>query len=210
MKNYSSILRILIIFATMIAYVKGSFVYKTPAVVHVDVNGVGYEVHISLNTYSEIEALDKGLLYTFLHIKEDAHTLYGFFAVAEKDMFLKLISISGVGASTARMMLSSMKPDEIARAIVQGNAKLLESIKGIGKKTAERIILELKDRLSKQSTEANISTFVSNTKEQDALNALISLGIARPGAEQAVRKVLASGTGTEKVEDIIKQALKIL
>lgn len=210
MKNYSSILRILIIFATMIAYVKGSFVYKTPAVVHVDVNGVGYEVHISLNTYSEIEALDKGLLYTFLHIKEDAHTLYGFFAVAEKDMFLKLISISGVGASTARMMLSSMKPDEIARAIVQENAKLLESIKGIGKKTAERIILELKDRLSKQSTEANISTFVSNTKEQDALNALISLGIARPGAEQAVRKVLASGTGTEKVEDIIKQALKIL
>jgi Holliday junction DNA helicase RuvA len=194
----------------MIAYVKGSFVYKTPAVVHVDVNGVGYEVNISLNTYSDIEALDKGSLFTFLHIKEDAHTLYGFFTVAEKDMFLKLISISGVGASTARMMLSSMKPDEIARAIVQGNARLLESIKGIGKKSAERIILELKDKLSKQSTESNISTVINNTTEQDALNALISLGIARPAAELAVRKVLSSGTGTEKVEEIIKKALKIL
>ena len=194
----------------MIAYVKGSFVYKTPAVVHVDVNGVGYEVNISLNTFTEIQALDKGLLYTFLHIKEDAHTLYGFFAVAEKDMFLKLIGISGVGASTARMMLSSMKPDEIARAIVQGNARLLESIKGIGKKTAERIILELRDKLSKQSTESNISALAGNTTEQDALNALISLGIARPAAEQAVRKVVASGEAMEQVEEIIKKALKIL
>ena len=197
-------------FAAMIAYLKGSFVYKTPAVVHVDVNGVGYEVFISLNTYSEIQALDKGTLYTYLHIKEDAHTLYGFFEVAEKDMFIKLISISGVGASTARMMLSSLKPDEIARAIIQGNTKLLESIKGIGKKSAERIILELKDKLSKQSTELNISHSFNNTAELDALNALISLGIARPAAEQAVRKVLSSGAGVEKVEDIIKKALKIL
>ena len=194
----------------MIAYVKGAFVNKTPAVVYVDVNGVGYEVNISLNTYSEIEVLDKGLLYTFLHIKEDAHTLYGFFDLMEKDMFLKLISISGVGASTARMMLSAMKPEEIARAIVQGNTRQLESIKGIGKKSAERIILELKDKLSKHSTETNISAIINNTMEQDALNALVSLGIARPAAEQAVRKVFASGTGTEKVEDIIKKALKIL
>ncbi len=193
----------------MIAYVKGNFVYKTPALVHVDVNGVGYEVHISLNTYTDIEALDKGILYTFLHIKEDSHTLYGFFAVLEKEMFTKLLSISGVGASTARMMLSSMKPDEIARAIVQGNAKLLETIKGIGKKTAERIVLELRDKLSKQSIESNISTVINNTTEQDALNALVSLGIARPAAEQAVRKVMAAGS-VEKVEDIIKQALKIL
>jgi len=195
----------------MIAYVKGNFVYKSPTVVHVDVNGVGYEVFISLNTYTAIEALERGILYTFLHIKEDAHTLYGFFALAEKDMFIKLISISGVGASTARMMLSSMKPEEIARAIVQGNVKILETIKGIGKKTAERIILELKDKLNRQSTETNISTLANNTTEQDALNALISLGIARPAAEQAVRKVLASEpSGIEKVEDIIKKALKIL
>lgn len=194
----------------MIAYVKGDFVYKTPAVVHVDVNGMGYEVQISLNTFTSIQALNKGTLFTFLHIKEDAHTLYGFFEVAEKDMFIKLIGISGVGASTARMMLSSMKPDEIARAIIQGNARLLESIKGIGKKTAERIILELKDRLSKQSTESTISPQTNNTIEQDALNALISLGIPRASAEQAIRKVFSSGHGAEKVEDIIKQALKIL
>lgn len=194
----------------MIAYVKGDFVYKTPAVVHVDVNGVGYEVQISLNTFSSIQAMNKGILFTFLHIKEDAHTLYGFFETAEKDMFIKLIGISGVGASTARMMLSSMKPDEIARAIVQGNARLLESIKGIGKKTAERIILELRDKLSKQSTESNISPQLNNTIEQDALNALISLGIPRVAGEQAIRKVSSSGSGADKVEDIIKQALKIL
>jgi Holliday junction DNA helicase RuvA len=197
-------------FRAMIAYVKGDFVYKTPAVVHVDVNGVGYEVQISLNTYSNIQSLNKGVLFTFLHIKEDAHTLYGFFDVAEKEMFLKLIAISGVGATTARMMLSSMKPDEIARAIVQGNARVLESIKGIGKKTAERIVLELRDKLSKHPTESNISPQLGNTTEQDALNALISLGIPRPSGEQAIRKVMSSGSGAEKVEDIIKQALKIL
>ncbi|MEJ7740269.1 MAG: Holliday junction branch migration protein RuvA [Chitinophagaceae bacterium] len=194
----------------MIAYVKGDFVFKTPAVVHVDVNGVGYEVQISLNTYSNIQGLVKGVLYTHLHIKEDSHTLYGFFEVAEKEMFIQLISISGVGAATARMMLSSMKPAEISRAIIQGNAKLLESIRGIGRKSAERIILELRDKLNKQSPETNISPLTGNTLEHDALNALISLGIARPAAEQALRKVLSSEPGSEKVEDIIKKALKIL
>lgn len=194
----------------MIAYLKGDFSYKTPAVVHVDVNGVGYEVQISLNTYSNIESISKGILFTYLHIKEDAHTLYGFFDVAEKEMFVKLIGIPGVGAATARMMLSSMKPDEIARAIVQGNAKSLESIKGIGKKSAERIILELRDKLSRQSLEPNLTPMANNTKEQDALNALLSLGIARPAGEQAIRKVLSSGSESEKVEDIIKKALKIL
>src|SRR5688500_16616454 len=122
----------------MIAFVRGQFVYKTPTVVHIEAHGVGYELHISLHTYSHIQSLEKGLLYTHLHIKEDAHTLYGFAEVAEKELFLQLISVSGVGAATARMMLSSLKPDELARAIVQGNTKQLESIKGIGKKSAER------------------------------------------------------------------------
>ena len=194
----------------MIAYVKGDFIYKSPAVVHVDVNGLGYEVQISLNTYLNIQSLSKGVLHTFLHIKEDAHTLYGFYEIAEKDMFIQLIGISGVGASTARMMLSAMKPDEITRAIVQGNAKALESIKGIGRKSAERIILELRDKLSKPSSETNISLMAGNTSEQDALHALISLGIPRAAGEQAIRKVLSSGTTPEKVEDIIKQALKTL
>jgi Holliday junction DNA helicase RuvA len=194
----------------MIAYVKGDFVLKTPATVHVDVNGLGYEVQISLNTYSSIQALTKGLLHTYLHIKEDGHTLYGFFEPAEKDMFIKLIGISGVGAATARMMLSSMKPEEISRAIVQGNAKLLETIKGIGRKSAERIILELRDKLSKQAMDPNFSPQANNTLEQDALNALIALGIARPAAEQAVRKAVAVEGSSQKVEDIIKQALKLL
>src|SRR5215471_19705725 len=119
----------------MLAFLKGEFVLKTPASVQVDVNGVGYELQISLNTYSRIQALERGVLLTHLQIQEDKHTLYGFFEMAEKEIFLQLISISGVGAATARMMLSSMKPEEITRAIVQGNSKILESIKGIGKKS---------------------------------------------------------------------------
>ncbi|MBV4358154.1 Holliday junction branch migration protein RuvA [Pinibacter aurantiacus] len=196
----------------MIAYVKGDFVYKTPAVVHVDVHGVGYEVLISLNTFSSIEPLDKGLLHTFLHIREDAHVLYGFYEVAEKELFIQLISVSGVGASTARMMLSSMRPEEIVRAIVNGNAKQLEGIKGIGKKSAERIILELRDKLNKQSLSAsvNILSTANNSLETDALNALVALGISRPNAELAVKKVLAAEPGSEKIEEIIKKALKTL
>ena len=123
---------------------------KRPALVHVEVGGVGYELQISLNTYSRIESLDKGILLTYLHIREDAHILYGFFDTAEKELFIQLISVSGVGASTARMMLSSMKPEEITRAILQGNARQLESIKGIGKKSAERIILELRDKVGQE------------------------------------------------------------
>lgn len=194
----------------MIAYVKGDFTYKSPALVHVDVNGLGYEVQISLQTFTHIQALDKGLLYTYMHIREDAHILYGFYEVAEKEMFVQLISITGVGAATARMMLSSMKYDEIERAIIQGNARLLESIKGIGKKSAERIILELRDKFSKQAAESIISPSVNNTLEHDALNALISLGIARPVAEQAIKKVVSKEPAPEKVEDIIKRALKTL
>jgi holliday junction DNA helicase RuvA len=194
----------------MIAYVKGAFVLKTPALVHVDVNGLGYEVQISLNTFSNIEHQASGLLHTYLHIKEDAHVLYGFSEVAEKDMFIQLISISGVGASTARMMLSALKPNEVAKAIIQGNSRALEAVKGIGKKTAERIVLELKDKLGKQSLETNNSPLRGNTTEVDALNALVSLGITRAAAEQALRKVMSSDPSPDKVEDIIKKALKVL
>jgi Holliday junction DNA helicase RuvA len=194
----------------MIAFLRGDFIYKTPATVYIDVQGVGYEVLISLNTYSRIQHLDKGVLQTYLQVKEDGHTLFGFFEAAEKEMFIQLISVSGVGASTARMMLSSMKPGEIARAILQGDTRQLESIKGIGKKSAERIILELRDKVGKNSPESNNSTLINNTLEQDALNALIALGIARNAAEQAIKKVAHAGTGSDKVEDIIKKALKTL
>jgi Holliday junction DNA helicase RuvA len=194
----------------MIAFVRGNFVYKTPALVHVDVNGVGYELHISLHTYSSIQSLDKGLLYTHLHIREDAHILYGFSEVAEKELFLQLVSVSGVGAATARMMLSSMRPDEIVRAIVQGNTRQLESIKGIGRKSAERIVLELRDKLGKTNLETNIGPLKNNTLEQDALNALVALGIARTAGEQAVQKVMKAQPDLTLVEDIIKNALKTL
>jgi len=194
----------------MIAFLRGDFVYKSPALVHIEAGGVGYELQVSLNTYSSIQHLEKGVLLTYLHIREDAHILYGFFEAAEKEMFIQLLSVSGVGASTARMMLSSMKPDEIVRAILQGNTRQLESIKGIGKKSAERIILELKDKAGRIKVETNNSTLINNTLEQDAFNALITLGIARPAAEQAIKKIVNEGTGAEKVEDIIKKALKIL
>lgn len=194
----------------MIAFVRGQFVYKTPAVVHVDVNGTGYELQISLNTYSHIQHLEKGLLYTHLHIREDAHILYGFSEVVEKELFLQLISVSGVGAATARMMLSSMKPGELIQAIVQGNTKQLENIKGIGKKSAERIVLELRDKLNKTNTATNISPLISNTLEQDALNALITLGIPRNAGEQAIQRVMKAEPGITAVEDIIKKALKTL
>ncbi|MBS1948799.1 MAG: Holliday junction branch migration protein RuvA [Bacteroidetes bacterium] len=194
----------------MIAFLTGHFVHKTPAVVHVDVNGVGYEVLISLHTYSKIQGLEKGTLLIYFHVREDSQSLFGFFDNAEKEMFIQLISISGVGAATARMMLSSMRPEEIARAILNGSAKQLESIKGIGKKTAERIILELRDKLGKQVHETNISPLINNTLERDALNALIALGIARPTAEQAIKKVLSGAPEEAKVEEIIKQALKTL
>ena len=193
----------------MIAFLKGDFVHKTPAVVHIDVNGVGYEVQISLHTYSKIQNLDKGVLHTSLLIREDAHILYGFFDLAEKEMFLQLLSVSGIGASTARVMLSYMKPEELAKAIVQGDSKTLEGIKGIGKKTAERMVLELRDKLAKHPLESNISVLKNNTLHQDALNALTALGINRQAASQAIEKTLAANPNVS-VEELIKMALRTL
>jgi Holliday junction DNA helicase RuvA len=194
----------------MIAFLKGNFTLLTPTFVHIDVQGVGYEVFISLNTYSEIQGKTQGLLYTHLQIREDAHLLYGFASMAEKDMFLQLLGVNGVGASTARMMLSSLKPEEISRAIIQGNAKQLEAVKGIGKKSAERIILELRDKFTKQSLDLNNSVSTGNTAETDALNALLALGIARLAAETALRKSMQLHPSSDKVEEIIKSALKNL
>ena len=198
-----------LIFASMIAYLSGNFNKKTPSYVYVDVNGVGYEVQISLNTYSQIQNLEKGMLYTHLLVREDAHILFGFFDETEKEMFQMLIAVSGVGASTARVMLSYMKPEELARAIVQGNSKLLESVKGIGKKTAERIVLELRDKLGKQNLGPNISPIQSNSLQADALNALIALGINRQAAENTLQKVLLQFPALS-VEELIKKALQNL
>jgi Holliday junction DNA helicase RuvA len=194
----------------MIAFLKGAFVQRSPSQVVIEVQGIGYEVQISLNTYAQIQHLQEGLLYTHLQIKEDAHTLFGFADIQEKELFIQLISVSGVGAATARMMLSSLKPEELIRAIQQGQTRQLESIKGIGKKSAERLILELKDKMAKISPHTNISPLINNTLEQDALNALVALGIGRGAGEQAVQRVLQAEPSLDRVEEIIKKALKTL
>jgi Holliday junction DNA helicase RuvA len=195
----------------MIAFLSGNFVKKTPSYVHLDVNGVGYEVQISLNTYGHIQDKEKGVLHTLLIVREDAHILYGFSELSEKEMFINLISVSGIGPNTGRVMLSYMKPDELTRAIIQGNAKLLEGIKGIGKKTAERVIVELRDKLSRSPVDSgvNISDFKSNSLQSDALNALIALGINRQAADMAIQKVLEQNPGVG-VEILIKKTLQIL
>lgn len=194
----------------MIAYLSGKFAYKNPTVVYVDVQGVGYNVNISLNTYSQIQHLNEGKLFTYLQIKEDAHTLYGFFDAMEKEMFVLLISVSGVGAATARMMLSNMKPSEISNAIIQNNARLLEGVKGIGRKTAERLVLELRDKVSKMSSTSVGIQSHGNTLEQDALNALVALGISRPVGEQAIKKIIVSDPTINTLEELIKKALKAI
>jgi holliday junction DNA helicase RuvA len=194
----------------MYAYLQGKFTEKTTAQVYIDVNGVGYEVNISLNTWAHIQNLQQGKLFTHLQVKEDGHVLFGFFDKAEKDIFLMLIGVSGIGAATARMVLSSLKPDEVAAAITQGNVKLLESIKGIGKKTAERLVLELRDKLAKQPVGATIAAPAGNSLEQDALNALTALGISRQQAEPAVKKTIFANPGLLILEDVIKKALKAI
>ena len=194
----------------MYAYLQGKFSFKNPAQVYIDVNGVGYEVSISLNTYTQIQHNDSGKLYTYLQVKEDSHTLYGFFEKSEKEMFVQLISVSGVGAATARMMLSHLKPDEVSHAIQHGNIKLLESIKGIGKKTAERLVLELRDKVNKTDTSFNVPSLQGNSMQQDALNALIALGINRPQAELSIKKLSLSESHIDNLEELIKKALKAI
>jgi Holliday junction DNA helicase RuvA len=197
----------------MIAYLNGKLAYKSPALVHMDVNGIGYEVQISLNTYSRIQDMERCKLLTFLQIKEDAHTLYGFFEEAERSLFLLLISVSGVGAGTARMMLSSLQPEDIQRAIMMENERMLESVKGIGAKTAKRIILELKDKVAKHKDTGagtHLSAVANNTIHEDALNALVTLGIARNMADAAIQKVMKNEPLLQSLEELIKKALKSL
>ena len=193
----------------MYAYLQGKFTFKSPALIHVDVNGIGFEVNVSLNTFSAVQHLSEGKLFTYLQVKEDSHTLFGFHERQEKEVFLHLISVSGVGASTARMMLSSIRPDEITNAVVQGNVRLLESVKGIGKKTAERLVLELKDKLGK-GLPAGFADVAVASIDSDALNALVALGIQKNQAEQAVAKIKKAEPAINNLEELIKKSLKAI
>ena len=193
----------------MISYLKGDFASITPSYVIIDVGGVGYEVHISLNTYSTIQDEKKGLLFTHLIIREDAHLLYGFSDIKEKEIFLLLLGVSGIGANTARMILSYMKPDEVTKAIMYGDSRALERIKGIGKKTAERAVLELKDKVGKLNTDVVLTgeTGTVSNIQQDAIEALLALGINRQQADAQVAKLLTAEPELQ-LEDLIKKVLK--
>ncbi len=192
----------------MFAYLQGVLQYKSPSLIHLDVNGVGYELNITLQTFSKIQHAEACRLYTHLHIREDAWTIYGFADETERDTFRKLIAINGVGAGTARIILSSLTPQELEQAIFSEDIKVLEKVKGIGAKTAQRIILELKGKLALPKTSGEIIAGVHNTVKDDALIALVNLGIGKAIAEAAIKKIPNSQELT--VEELIKQALRAL
>jgi holliday junction DNA helicase RuvA len=192
----------------MIAFLKGRLVQKEPTFVVIDVNGVGYQVNISLNTFSEIKDREEVRLATYLQVREDAHVLYGFSNEAEKAMFQNLLSVNGVGPGTAMVVLSYLPPAELKSAIIREDASALQAVKGIGGKTAQRIILELKDKLRKEPEESNIPGFSHNTMRREALSALVTLGIGRPAAERSVDAVLKKSGNTLSLEELVKQALK--
>jgi len=195
----------------MIAFLKGRLVQRDPTHVIVDVNGVGYLLHISLQTFSDIKEQEHIMLHTHLSIREDAHVLFGFSSETEKKLFQQLVSVNGVGPSTAIVMLSYMNSQELKAAIVREDAAALQSIKGIGGKTAQRVIIELKDKLKKESwdeTQPSISVSPHNTLRKEALSALLTLGLPKAAAEKSVDTVLKKSGNTITLEDLVKQALK--
>lgn len=197
----------------MIAYLKGKLAYKDPTYVIIDLQGVGYHVKISLQTYSKIKDEEHIMLLTYLHIKEDAHTLYGFKEENEKRIFLNLISISGVGPNTAMMILSSLNSDELEQAIIQGDARIIQSVKGVGAKTAQRIILELKDKVKREAIlegQNQVAAFpsVGNKIREEALQALQTLGFPKTVAEKNIATVLKKSGPDISLEELIKASLK--
>lgn len=191
----------------MIAHLNGRLVEKTPTNIIVECGGVGYFVKISLNTFSKLGNEESIKIYTQLQVREDAHTLYGFHSLKEREMFNHLISVSGIGANTAILMLSALTPEEIAAAILNGDDALIKSVKGIGAKTAQRVIIDLKDKVAKADFGAENIFVVNNTNQNDALTALLSLGFDKNRAEKAIKKII---TDDQSVEEIIKEALKVL
>ena len=191
----------------MFAYLEGNLAYKSPSLLYLDVNGIGYEVNITLQTYSKIQELERCRLYMHLQIREDAWVLYGFAEETERHTFRQLLGISGVGSATARIILSSLTPDELARAIAGDDSRTLEKIKGIGAKTAQRIILELKGKLFNIKN-VELMAVQHNTAAEDALIALVNLGISKAAAEVAIGKI--KDGAKMPVEVLIKEALRAL
>ena len=194
----------------MYAYIDGKLAFKSPAYVVIDAGGVGYHINISLTTFSRLGTLERCKLFTWLHVKEDGHTLYGFADEGERRLFLHLISVSGIGPNTGRMMLSSITPEEIQNAIITGNVSVIQRIKGIGPKSAQRLILELQDKLRKEGGETLGATPATVTVKDEALSALVMLGFARQAAEKVLDQEIKKNSGDLTVEQLIKYALKNL
>ena len=195
----------------MYAYLKGDITYRSAAFVVVEAAGVGYHVNIPLSTYTALEGQERYTLYTHLSIREDAHTLYGFATQTERNLFVQLLGVTGVGATTALLLLSSMTVDEIRSAIIGEQTHVLQRAKGIGAKTAKQIILDLKARLTKEAPDTPLLLpQADNTIREEALSALVALGFTRINVQKALNAILRDQPGITRVEDLIKQALKNL
>jgi Holliday junction DNA helicase RuvA len=194
----------------MYAYIDGKLAFKSPSYVVIDAGGVGYQINISLNTYSKIGSSERCKLFTWLHVKEDGHTLYGFADEGERRLFLHLISVSGIGPNTGRMILSSITPEEIQAAIVKGDVSQIQRIKGIGPKSAQRLVLELQDKLRKEGPDTLITVPVNKTVKDEAASALIMLGFARNAVDKVLDHEINKNGGDLTVEQLIKFALKSL
>ena len=195
----------------MIEFVQGRLIEITPTYAIVNVNGIGYFVNISIHTFTMLKDCDEQIkLLVHLVVREDGFTMYGFYDEFERKLFRYLISVSGVGASTAQVILSSMSPNETLEAILSENVSALQSVKGIGGKTAQRVIVDLKDKLMKEDFSANISISTHNRNTEEALSGLVMLGFSKPMALKAINKIVKEGEETLSVEELIKKALQIL
>ncbi|MBV6441914.1 MAG: Holliday junction branch migration protein RuvA [Haliscomenobacteraceae bacterium CHB4] len=196
----------------MYAYIKGEITFRSPAFITLEVNGIGFHVNIPLSTYTAIEGQERATIYTHLIVREDAHTLYGFATQTERNMFVLLIGVTGVGATTAQLILSAMSVDEVRAAVIGEQAHVLQRVKGIGAKTAKQIILDLKSKLTKDASEGSPVLLPSsdNAMREEALSALIALGFNRIAVQKALNQILKDNPAVGKVEDLIKLALKAL
>lgn len=195
----------------MIAHIKGNITYKSPTYIIVETGGVGYHINISLHTYAKVEKLESLKILTHLQVKEDSHTLYGFADEAERSLFVLLISVQGIGPNTARIVLSSMTPEEVRGALIGEDVGAFKKVKGIGPKTAKRIILDLKDKVLKDSgSELPLVSIKDNTSREEALSALVALGFSRIQVQKVLNRILKEQPATGSVEELIKLALKQL
>ncbi|MBN8677608.1 MAG: Holliday junction branch migration protein RuvA [Chitinophagales bacterium] len=196
----------------MYAYLKGEITFRSPAFITLEVNGIGFHVNIPLSTYTALQGQERATVYTHLIVKEDSHTLFGFATQVERSMFVNLIGVTGVGATTAQLILSSMTVDEIRAAIIGEQAHVLQRVKGIGAKTAKQVILDLKSKLSKEAPDVPtlLPNMVDDSVREEALSALMALGFNRIAVQKALNAVMREQPNVSKVEDLIKLALKSL